>query len=419
MCVTRNQWSANHAGMAQVMVDISVRHNLEKLVLSLPALWSGSTTAGFLGRAPLVMLMDEDDENTQTMQQCGNVSSPEVLERAAQKERTLFHRPIRDIMEGDNNNQRHAAGPAAAIGLHKEMFETMDNDIALADCVYHYAGISATHNATLLQRDQAERISRDPRRALVRMKIPDDYYGFNINTGRVVVRVETDSAADEMDVIKTVTDHGFQRILQVDNEFIQLSGRAVVQLIVPLAAIEGISACAVSIADHCKFYSEIPVITATLHGGNAQVCAHKHNALHWRNISNAELLAALEACSDFCESELRAWATGVWATKMKAQLRSMGDDSADLETYIAGDPNPPAPDSAAAADDDDDDDAGEEDDVGDADGQHVQVAAGGSTATDMMNVFFCVLRWSQKNNKAGIYCAIVSKTRAGRAVTFK
>ncbi len=237
---------------AQVLVLLANPAQLERLKRQLQWLVNFNSQQFFkLGkRVPLVLLMDEDDDNIQTYR----------------RDKYKKERHINDEIEDEY-----------------QVEETDASLNSLVDVVYHYVGISATHHANLVA-EASTNVDRELQ--LIKMDIPHDYCGFCLpedSLGHEIQCMEIDQGEMSVMVDEMIGD-GCRRFLDIDPHLHQMAGRAVVQLAIPQQqSIDGIEYLADHMADSAKKILDqlrlenLPVIVSTLHGSNSGNRIFLHN----------------------------------------------------------------------------------------------------------------------------------------------
>jgi len=345
---------------AQVLVMLSRAGNFDNVVTLLSRLADNvhfkERKEFMFGKDPLVLLMDEDDQNTQTAGQ--NKRKLEI---------TLFQEdqdPLEledDEDEGDEDT-----------GDFSDDLERVSK--AFADSAYHYIGITATLHATAIANAKAE---KPPAVQLIELRIPPDYYGFAL---------PGDKAAQEIPVISDVPgDVEIKSSMEpmVENAVADLlkdtperriklgNGKAdvnaAVVLIVPRPpSIDNMFEVAGDVLDLALEYAggKVPLLVATYHGRNSD-----GNRLFFSGGIDKDQL--LRICF-----ELDA-----------VKPRSRNDDS------------PPGIHLSSTG------------------REYIRLKGSPLKAQDhIMEIFrTCIEKWPEMK----FFCAIVAKNRAGRAVSFK
>lgn len=340
---------------AQVLVLLSGAVNFRRVKACLNRMESNVVVKERMdlmqGKYPLVLLMDEDDNNTQTATQ--NVCATE--------------REINVPMDDESFDE--------TLEFSREVAAL---NASFADKSYHYVGVTATlHSCAIADAkanaDAARRGEAQTDVQLIELRIPHDYYGFAFPAGheRQAIPIKH---VHEVDLITSLTDMVEDACLDLDsvgNEVhrtIKLGAgrevKAAVQLIIPRSAkIDDMTLTAEAVAD-----------MATEMGSNSLV-----STFHGRSDGNTLFF------SGFSE-----------------------DDQQDLLNFaqefgiLLGDNRLIRPVGR-----------GRQNDIG----RLSKIKLKGSmTAPDVMGLFnACIQRWPERR----FYCAIISKSRAGRAVTFK
>ena len=245
---------------AQVLVLLANPSQLVRIKRQLQIL-VGFKKCDYVGvgrRVPLVLLMDEDDDNVQTFRR--NRYKKEIHLNDELEVEYQFDDDI-----NDDTNENHPGWSA---------FSANPELNTLVDTVYHCIGISATHHSNLI----AEASTNKQRKLQIKhMDIPYDYCGFCLpqdSLGHEIQCMEIEDGVMTVMVEKMIED-GCKRFTDeiINSEVHQLSGPAVVQLAIPQAAlVKGLEDLAEHMAGYAKTFldlhcrNNVPIIVCTMHG---------------------------------------------------------------------------------------------------------------------------------------------------------
>ena len=326
--------------LAQVLVLLSNPSRLTKLKDQLDLLSRVlSEKSKIIGKIPVVLLMDEDDVNTQTHKR-----------DTCRTERLIFSLEY---------GHKEPSNDPALMDEEETDDEVINQDemLALADSVYHYVGITATLHAVAIGNIQP---TQNRTIQLKELHVTDDYYGFFLSNEHQNIPLESvEYHEDMLTMMQPMIEDGLRRLSSdIDSaDQHQLHSHTVVQLIVPqtptIVYMTGLANELAHFVEESLSENNIPILVSTFHG----TAAHQpHNTLYFRNIDRDTVFAA--------------------AQELDILHKNCSQVSSECD--------------------------------------YLQLAGTALNAFKLMDLFKSI---SEKFH--GVYCAIVSQNRAGRAVTFK
>ncbi len=197
LCDNRRFEIGDRLHRAQILVLLSGAQNVKRVKTQLTQLEDVThikeRMENLSGRYPFVLLMDEDDTNTQ------------CADRNKYRKEVELYVPDDDLHIDDDDD------------MGAEFEATLDYLLtdSFADKAYHYIGITATLHANAIADAQA---TPPPKVQLIRLQVPTDYYGFKLPEDRSgqeihIINVREDS--DIMDSLEPMLKDAISDLLDI------------------------------------------------------------------------------------------------------------------------------------------------------------------------------------------------------------